>query len=215
MPRLTWRVSLVSLEESRRKKKGKKGHLRGELKAFVAFWRSSSQHPSLFSRGRRILPLASQCPPCSFSFSLSFGASSRRARGRGSRHLQSSVSSRVHRESISRNRCLTPPLPHHPQVVNTRTNAFLTHTRTWSGSFFEGAYAVRAARFPASFFYAATFFSIWKGEWTKLKKKKRALLNFSLFFFLFLLPVCRWILLMFFFLFFYEKKFLGRDRETC
>jgi len=51
--------------------------------------------------------------------------------GRGSRHLPSSASTRVHRESISRNRCLTPPLPlpHRPQVVNTRTNAFLTRTR--------------------------------------------------------------------------------------
>lgn len=62
--------------------KGKETHLRGELKAFVAFRRSSSQHPSSFSRGRRILPLTSQWPPCSPAFSLSFGASSRRARPR-------------------------------------------------------------------------------------------------------------------------------------
>lgn len=125
------RVTLVSLEENQRK---------GEKRTY----RESSRHSS--PSGVHLPSTLRRRSPGGDASSLSHrsvhrvvprfhfhSAPSLVGLGRGSRHLPSSASTRVHRESISRNRCLTPlpPPPHHPQVVNTRTNAFLTHTRTW------------------------------------------------------------------------------------
>jgi len=119
-----WRVEYKIKEEKRKRRT-----YRESFKAFVvAFRRSSSRTLGRSPEGdasshshRSTHPV--QSPP----FSLSFGASSRRARPR-TRHLPPSASTRVHCESISRNRCLTPPLPPPPPTGCKHTH--LTHTRT-------------------------------------------------------------------------------------
>lgn len=139
--------------------KGKETHLRGELKAFVAFRRSSSQHPSSsFTLGRRILLAHIPSAPAETQQSLVFTFIRRLLARRARPRFPSSAVFRRHpgppRIHIPSNRCLTPPppppLPHHPQVVNTRTDASLTHTRAWKRPRSHGgAYgATRSASSP-------------------------------------------------------------------
>lgn len=149
-----------------------------------ALTRRASRHSSSPSGVRLpaplvVLPRATHPPshivvrtPCSPPFSLSFGASSRRARPR-TRHLPPSASTRVHCESISRNRCLTPPLPPPPPPTGCKH----THTRiSASGSSCES-------------FMPRLFFLFYR-------KKKNA---FKLFIF-FLLPLSLSLFVLFFLL---------------
>lgn len=157
-----------ALSTKRKKKKGR------DALTGTASRHSSSPSGVRLPAPLAVLPRATHPPthivvrtPCeSPPFSLSFGASSRRARPR-TRHLPPSASTRVHCESISRNRCLTPPLPPPPPTGCKHTH--LTHTRTsardsgvapifYSFFFIREGFRKRNARFNFSFFSFLFFF---------------------------------------------------------